>query len=582
MAASLAARARGAAIWVDGGEQADGLGGGNNVSVLAGGTVDGSASGTAIQYTGNGILNVDNDGTVIGDVDLENDLGQLGTFTNNSANSYYAHQTVAADVVNTGRFVTASPAGFQYVTVTGNFTQTATGVLEMNVDFQKNQGDLLHVQGDADLDGTLAVHARNPMPRAVPVLQVDGARTGRLAVTDDVRGPLIAYEIEVNGTRWLLRPVADMVPDGFALQRNPAAVAAHLQTLWDTGSGRSFSKLFDTLNRVSALGGQQAYSEALAQLSPGAALGMGAYRTLGLLNFGDQMLSGTRYRDKTVYLDQRTSLWLYATGNTTLHTDGGGLPDFRLNTYTGQLGGQFELADGFFLGAAVAGETSRVHSDDGRVSADGYGLLGSLFLRKNWGPWQVAAIAFGSGSRYDVDRELDLLGSPMTAHSSPNVYGVGGLLRAGYTFGSEQHVYLRPTVSAGLISVYSPAYSEHDGGAMNLAVESADLLSFVLTPRVEAGGRIDLKEDLILTPFVAGGVTYLSNDEWSQSARLRAAPVNIGDFTTTIPMDHFLGRAEAGCRLEVGENITVQVQYEGLYSNHTLSHGVSMSFGWQF
>ena len=506
----------------------------------------------------------------------------MGTFTNNSANSYYAHQTVAADVVNTGRFVTANPAGFQAVTVTGDFTQTAAGVLEMNVDFRRGQGDLLEVQGDADLDGRLAIHARNPMPRAVPLLQLDGAQTGGLTVTDDVRGPLISYEVEVNGTRWLIRPVADMLPDGFALRRNPAAVARHLQALWDTGSSPSFSKLFDTLNRVSALGGPQAYSNALAQLSPGAALGMGAYRTLDLLNFGDQTLTGTRYREHTVYLDPRTSLWLYGTGNTTLHNDGDGLPDFRINTYTGQLGGQFELADGFFLGAAVAGETSRLHSDDGRVSADGYGLLGSLFLRKNWGPWQMSAIAFGSGSRYDVDRELDLLGSPMTAHSSPSVYGVGGLLRAGYTLGSEQKVYLRPTVSAGLISVYSPAYSEHDGGAMNLAVESADLLSFVLTPRVEAGGRIDIKDGLVLTPFVAGGVTYLSNDEWSQSARLRNTPVQIGDFTTTIPMDHFLGRAEAGCRLEIGKNVTVQVQYEGLYSNHTLSHGVSLSLGWEF
>ncbi|MBC2592735.1 hypothetical protein H5P28_00530 [Ruficoccus amylovorans] len=563
-----------AAIWVDGGD-AD-----NVVTVEAGATVDAGSS-VAVQYTGSSTLTVNNYGTVTGTVDLENDSGALGTFNNYSSNTLYAVDTIQANVNNSGRISTVlASGGYQQVTVTGDFTQTSTGVLQMSADFDSGASDLFHVQGNATLDGQLAIDRSSLSPGSVTVFQFDNAPAGSLTVVDSEGSPIVSYVASTIGSTWVVTTNADFTTSAFSLEDNPQAVAVHLQSIWDAGSSSGLSSVLNALADAAGVS-QSAYSSALAQLSPGVTLGMGAVRTQELIGFGDNALDGARFRGDSVMLEQTSGVWFHSSGDNAWHGNNGGLPTFRLNTTVQQVGGQDEIAQNWFLGGAVAYEYSWLKSQDGFSKADGSSALGAVFVKYEMDQWLFSLSAFGGGGAYDTSRALTLTGTGGTAHGSPVVYSVGGLLRVDYTV-PMTYFYLRPNISFGVVSVFAEGYTESGAGSLSLQVESRDQTTFVVTPRLEIGGRIDLDNGMALHPYVNAGVTFLSDNTWNQEARLVSASGATPNFTTSLPMDDVTGRLDAGLRLEISKHVSVGLQYNGAYSENINTNGGTFSVGWTF
>lgn len=87
--------------------------------------------------------------------------------------------------------------------------------------------------------------------------------------------------------------------------------------------------------------------------------------------------------------------------------------------------------------------------------------------------------------------------------------------------------------------------------------------------------ELEVRRDngMTMRSYLRGGVSLATEDRWQQDARFASAPVSAGDFTTTLPMDDVSGLITAGLQLQINENASVFLQYEGEYSEDVTGNG---------
>jgi outer membrane autotransporter protein len=159
---------------------------------------------------------------------------------------------------------------------------------------------------------------------------------------------------------------------------------------------------------------------------------------------------------------------------------------------------------------------------------------------------------------YDNTRYIPIVGG--RAASSSDVYNLAGRLRAAYEF-SFASFYVRPRVDLDLIHVSMPAFAEWGRTGAELSVAASSLTTFVATPAVEFGGRIDMADGVVLRPYLTLGASFASNDAWLTTARFQAAPLSAGSFITTTPLPDILGNLDLGLQAVTRDNLELKIEY---------------------
>src|SRR5690606_4778298 len=194
-----------------------------------------------------------------------------------------------ASVVNHGTLIVGRNAIVDSTAISGDFEQARQGTLRVDADFGRRSADRLHAQGDARLDGRLDIAALTLLPgRRVTVLTVDGDAAGQLAPR---QSPIFDYALHRNGNDYHLSvDGADFAAPSLGLRRRQAALAGHLQEIWDAGAPGKFSRLFAMVDNVSAQG-QGGYRELLSGLTPEVLLAPAVQMQAGMARFGDSLMS---------------------------------------------------------------------------------------------------------------------------------------------------------------------------------------------------------------------------------------------------------------------------------------------------
>ena len=558
---------QGTGIWIDGGL------GGNSVTVNSSGKVS-ATSGSAITYSGTANLTVTNHGTIIGSVTTNG--GAVNNF-----GTYDPGTTSEANVLNAGRLIVGGASVAGRTTIIGSLTQTAAGVMMIGADFAARNGGLVTVQGNATLGGRVSLVISSVLPNiTLPFLTVTGSASGTLAGTPS---SLFGYGVTRTGNTFSVAATsADFTPAGYALADSRVAVANHLQAAWERGGDDpQLGALFALLGNTADAGGASAYSAQLRQLSPDSTFAPGARGVAGAQNFANSTLSCPTFEGTTAMLVEGNCAWMRITGRHASQTNNNGLSNFSVNTTTWQIGGQKEIGSGWLLGGSLAFENSWVSSSDQLNTAKGQVGYGAVVVKYQTGPWLFAASAFGGAGEFNTSRIITLPGFGSVAKGGPDVSNLGLQLRAAYTIGQEAF-YLRPSVSLSTIHVRTGAYRETGAGALNLSIDSASQTNVMLTPMLEVGGRIAMPDDMLLRPFLAAGLSVMSNDSWKQTGRLVSAPPSAGGFTTTVPMDQVVGRVTAGVQLYTARDLDFRLQYDGEYGGRLIGHGGSLVVSLRF
>jgi outer membrane autotransporter protein len=297
--------------------------------------------------------------------------------------------------------------------------------------------------------------------------------------------------------------------------------------------------------------------------------------------FTQGLLSCPRFEGDATLLGEGTCVWARFLGNNTSGSRYQGTSGFDDERRGVQAGGQWELSPNWFVGASWHYEETRIDGSDRRVSTDGTDSAFGLSLKHTAGPWLFAAALGGGMGWYDTDRQIRIPGYAALARDSSEVHSLGARLRAAYEIAGPRW-YLRPNLDAELIVVRVPGHRESGAGNLGLAYDSASQTSLAVTPALELGARLDLAGGYILRPFARLGVSLLTNDDWTISARLAGAPAGVPGFETAIPLDQVTTQVSAGLQLWAANGLDLRLGYDGAFSEHATSHGGTLTLAWDF
>lgn len=562
----------GAGVWVASGVN-------NRLQINAGASL-GARSNVAARFDGksNGVygstLTVDNYGTLKGDVICQNADGNTACQLDNQAGAV-ATDALAydANVDNAGLIVSGRPGRFQTLRVAGDLTQSASGVLRADVDFDRMRSARMLVQGDADLAGWADVLPHALLPnRELTVLTVQGDMEGSLRAVDSA---VFDYEARRVGRDVRMRVAsADFDAPAMGLRANQRQVAGHLQRIWDAGGNSALAPLFAQLD-IAARQGASSYRRSVTDLSPGVTIAPAAQSASNLGIFTSTMMSCPAFTGVDAMTGERDCFWGQATGRFTTQDGSKGVAGFNYDTTAYQFGGQREVSPGWFLGGSVAYESSRVRGSDGRVSGDGDSGYVGLVLKRQQGGWTLSAAIGGGYGAYRMDRRIGIPGYQDTLSSRPDVYGFNARLRAARTFAYDK-AYVKPYVDLDASYTRMSGYNESGSNPLALSVDGSDQVILGVSPMVEIGGRAQLGNGAMLRPFLYAGVSLLSRDDWKSSARLRGAPAGMGTFDTSLPIDDVIGKVGAGLEVTQAGGMDFRLQYDGQFSEHVRSHSATL------
>ncbi|HEY9274032.1 autotransporter outer membrane beta-barrel domain-containing protein, partial [Achromobacter sp.] len=561
---------------------------GNNQNVLTvgqAGSITAGSGGSAVRYDGAALqessatlfvgnaasasLAVNNAGTILGNVECGGGAGGVACNIWNAQTGTLSDATrYQANIDNAGLVVIGRPGAFDTLTVSGNFNLQSGGLLQADVDFANLKSPRMEVRGDTRLDGKVNVQPYTLLPDyEVTVATLEGGIQGSPNAKDS---PVIDYDARLNGKDLRVRAVgADFAAPSMQLAANQRSVAGHLQSAWDLGGNLDMATLFATLDMASRAG-PQTYSDQVSDLSPGVTVAPAAQMQAGMARFTGAMMSCPTFQGGDALTGEQDCLWGQVSGRNTNQDADGGVSGFSFDGVTYQIGGQRQVSPGWFLGGSAAYENSHIRGDDGRVSGKGDSGYAGMVIKRETGPWTLSAALGGGYGQYEVDRSIRIPGLQSTANSDLDVYGAALRLRIARTFATER-VYLKPYVDLDAFYTHMPSYSE-SRNALHLDLESSNQFVMALSPTLEFGGKVALKNGATMRPYMYGGVSFLSKDEYTVKAQLQGAPAGSGAFETSVPMDDVVGRIGAGLQVSNAGGIDFRLQYDGDFSSHIQSH----------
>jgi uncharacterized protein (TIGR03382 family) len=215
---------QGAGVWVDGGNLSDTLtiGSTGNLSAL---------SGLAVNFTGRGLLAVNNNGILTGSVNLVGFyVGSPGSLFNNPGGTFNSGANVAADVVNDGVVAVWGSNATGPTAITGDFTQYSDGALDLEIaGSDPSLYDSLTIDGYGDFNGTIVISFLNGFqPAAGDLFPLITGSDNTYAFSQTViqgANPLWVLQTVVSGNNYDLQVISVPEPGVIVL---PLLVAGAL------------------------------------------------------------------------------------------------------------------------------------------------------------------------------------------------------------------------------------------------------------------------------------------------------------------------------------------------------------------
>jgi outer membrane autotransporter protein len=282
------------------------------------------------------------------------------------------------------------------------------------------------------------------------------------------------------------------------------------------------------------------------------------------------LLSCPEFSGDTALVIEGRCVWARVIGQVTNQRAVEGIPGFNMSNITYQAGGQAEIAPDWFAAGALAFQTSNFNGNDSS-SGRGQSGYGGVTLKWQPGPWRVAFALSGSYGEFHTSRAVTVPGFAGLATASPVVDSIAARIRTAYNFVFADG-YVRPYLDLDVIHARSPAYSESGLPTVSLTFATAHQTTFVGTPAIEIGQRIDLDRGMTLRPYAKAGVSLFSNSDWHVRSGFIGAPAGTASFTTTLSEGHAVGRVGAGVQLLGVGNLDFRLQYEGEFAANLVSH----------
>ncbi len=553
----------------------------NVITINSGGsvsTVDG-VNGNAIMAN-SGLTNVviNAGGTVTGNVNLGSTPGDMLT---NAGGTFNAGPTVVvaqSTFTNAGNLFIAGQGPIGSTTINGGFKQTATGILGIDVNsLAAQRSDTLTVLGRAQIGGTIVPTATTLLPGSLPILSA----TSLTATATVQQGIVMGWNATVAGNTLSVAPSANFRPAGLSLGRSQGSAADYLTRSWNNADQR-FANTFAYLSQMQT--GAQ-YTNALAVITGQAHTA----QPQAMLNNAPLLLGAAMgcpvYASAGTVLTETGCVWARLSGGWGRQSAEGGDGGYGLSSVTYRLGGQYQVALGWFLGASFGFGQNWTQSTG--FSSTGQLYDGSITLRREIGRFGFSA-AFGVGSgEFRNNRSFvlpatgTLPGVGAALQSTSNMVLLGGRLRADYEIAFTD-TYLRPYVDLDLIHSQVPGFQETGGSGLPLSFSGSNKTNFVLSPMLELGARRDLNDQTMLRPFIDLGISIRPDINRTMTAQVIGGAPADGGFNVYGHAPTVIGRMNLGLQVFHTRGIDLRLEYGlmagGSYTGQTATARLAYHF----
>ncbi len=543
---------------IDGSQSADGIAVGSfsnpavgHVSTLLGGKVAGSIVLGNYSTVSNGVGSTLDPGAQI-------NLGANGTLTNNGT-------------LNVG-----GAAKIATTTVTGNFVQGSSGILQVDANSSTGHADLLAVNGTADVGGTVELNSSTLSSKPLTVLTATGGVTMEPTVQSPAGSYLYSYKTSIEGNSLQIQPQADFTGAASGLTSSDQRLAAHLQQVWNSGSD-----LNGGFAALKSLSGPQALGAALSSITGAAVQGVAAAKQAASERFFDNLVNCEAAPASGSDLFREDSCgWVRVLGNHTGLSSTEDEPGYHQNSVTYQAGGQREISPDWFVGGSLGLENSWLYGDTANVT--GRTGLAGLMIKHQMGPWTLTGELDGSYGTYDSTRLIVAGSESGTASASPSVSQVGSYLRGAYQTSLTASTYIEPTLTVGAHYTQMGQYDESGSTNFNLNVHDSGNLVYSANPMIEFGTVGDLAGKHPVRAFVDVGAAAYSNSNWRSNASLEAAPAGTGTFGIDSKLPSVVTKVKAGVDVYARDGLDMKISYGADFASGFMSQSALAKLTYSF
>lgn len=524
------------------------------------GTITGGP-GLALQTKGYNGTTVHNYGTISGAIefnsgvpDFYNEVGGVYNITS---------LTTFTDGVfhNSG---TLSPGGSDEIEeayLQSRYIQGEDGVLLVDVD--GTDADHLQVDGNAELDGKVQLNFITALvPTEVTVLSSWWLDERNLTLANLIVDANILYVndtdvvIDINGY--------DFSPE-FA-EGNGNDVGEALNQAYLDGN----TAIEPILAALANLTTEEEYQEALEELSPEIVADNAAAQITANAIFTNKLFS-CKVQDGAYRITAEGECsWVSVSGGKLQRDATDEAVGYTQSWGNVAAGSQWAVGDDLRFGVAVGYTTASAETEAQASSDSSSGEVGAVLKYEREGVILGGAVTAGFGTT-DSTRTVDFGGLDEIITGSGSSSYVSGRLSAAYAF-EYGAVYAKPIFDLDLTQLNIGGYEE-EGGVSAQTIEASSHFIATITPALELGGEVDLKEDMLARGYFRIGAALSTGNDIEATARL----VGSGDtYTVTSDMDNAVLKLSTGVDVINADNATLRVYYDGAFGETTTSNAVGV------
>ncbi|WP_269537667.1 autotransporter outer membrane beta-barrel domain-containing protein [Cerasicoccus fimbriatus] len=587
-----------AGIWLDGGNDSNSI----NYSH---GTLS-AKSGTAISLSNTGQTTINNNllGVIIGNI-RTNDSSSAITFNNNQHASYQPGDSIDLNggvFNNAGIFDIAGPGVIGKSTLNGSFTQTQTGVWNLDLNGRTSENDMLTVSGGSTslAQGKIKPNfVKDGLPTDLSTLNGSEFTILKSGLLEDIntegiqitQSSMVNFSIvQDNGILSDVRLKANVDPhkalkDLGDSRPNVGASANYLNALINTSGAHSTQastgETGEHITHLLNINSSGEYQKALQDLSPEVHTATQASAAHSASSFQKSLHSIPVFVGDTAQLSEASGAYARTTYTNLEHSNSQQISGYDQDDTVFHFGGQQELHDRWYLGGGLNFTSRNVTATNVPSSGNGDYYAGGAVVKKildeNW--LLSGSMGFTYGEM-DYSRVVNSGGTLRTATSTQKNYIYSGRLRGAYNFDMGMW-YIRPGSNIDLMHMNIPAYTESGGGALNMHFNESNLTQVGLNPEVEIGGRINI-DDSVLRPYGRFGAEWWSNSNHTITSRLASTPAGSPTLTTSYEGDDWVGNVEIGIDLIKADAAEFRLQYNLDFGQNFLANSVSFRAGLLF
>ncbi|MCF3933274.1 autotransporter outer membrane beta-barrel domain-containing protein [Acuticoccus sp. M5D2P5] len=434
---------------------------------------------------------------------------------------------------NSGHVTVGGGEAIARTRIIGDFVQSAGGLLEIDASLPAGEADILTVDGEIRLDGTLAIVSDGLLPyegetRKIVILRGDVVSNeaeivDTAAIDYETRtvegGPrrdrvILSYKVDFT-------PFDDDEPADDAIGNygeyiNSLVEARRMATAQGSDA---FAFVDDLVLGILSEPDAAALAANYDRAVPDEVFAVSEAVVLGGVAFANQLMTCPAITDGlAVSAEDGSCAWASLGGQAAARDGSANQGGYDEKTFGFNAGFQTEVADDWFLGAS-ASITGSWLDGDRDMDANGTRAAFGVVARREIGATTLSAALSGGHAWYETRRPAPVPGGTALGKADLTGWWIAANARAAHRFEMGGGVFLSPTVDVGVQHWRQNAYDETGAGAYGLSFGAIEETAVTLNPFLEAGVGFALPSGAGELKVRAGVLAFLGNDSYGTTVR---------------------------------------------------------------